>query len=147
MTKEHIIFISAYYTCCILLLGLIKIIFSLYSIEIFSYFLLFYLEGFLLGIVLFPLLRMLLKSVYTRNTAMIVDGIVLVVLLNLVSLIFDQQSLTLNLIKNIGTNGFSLYDNIVIVHLISMFAFIITVLLECRKKSGGLYQSIQNPTV
>jgi len=95
-------FISIYYACCLLVVIGIKYFFNFFSTEIFSYLLWFYIEGLLLGLILYPLISILVERLSIGHAAKIViDGLICMILLNLVSLISDHRILTIDLIRNI----------------------------------------------
>lgn len=126
-------FISVYYVCCVLVVIAIKSLLNLFSVEIFSYLLWFYLEGLLLGLLLYPPAKMLIKRLlvgYAINIA--IDGVLCLILLNLVSLIAGHRILTLDLLKK----GIDLQDNNLLIHLISLLCFVLTVVLVGRKEAG-----------
>ena len=131
--KNSVKFISIYYTCCLLAVILIRYLLDFYSTEILSYLLWFYIEGLILGLILFPLIRLFVERLSIGHTLKIViDGLICIILINLVSLISDHRILTVDLITDIR-KGIDLHDNNLLLHLVSLFCFVLTICLVDRK--------------
>lgn len=125
--KASLKFISIYYACCLLVVILAKYPFNFFSTEIFSYLLWFNIEGLIFGLILlFPLIRLFVERLSIRYTLKIViDGLICIILINLVSLISDRRILTIDLIRDIK-KGVDFQDNNLLIHLISLFSFVLT---------------------
>ena len=124
--KASLKFISIYYACYLLVVILAKYPFNFFSTEIFSYLLWFNIEGLIFGLILFPLIRLFVERLSIRHTLKIViDGLICIILINLVSLISDHRILTIDLIIDIK-KGVDFHDNNLLIHLISLFSFALT---------------------
>lgn len=127
--KNSVKFISIYHVFCLLVAIFIKYLFDFYSTEIFSYLLWFYIEGLILGLVFYPLIRQFIDNLSIGQTAKVaIDGLICIVLINLVSLISDHRILTLDLIRD-SKKGIDLHDNNLLIHFISLFCFVLTIFL------------------
>lgn len=132
--KAPLKFISLYYVCCLIIVILIKVLFNFFSTEIFSYLLWFYIEGLVLGVILYPAIKMLVERLSIGHAVKIViDGLICLILINLVSLISDHRLLTIDLIRNIK-NGIGLHDNNLLIHFVSLFCFVLITWLVNRNQ-------------
>jgi hypothetical protein len=101
--------------------------------EIFSYLLWFYIEGLVLGLILYPLIKMLIEGKSTGLfLKIVIDGFICLILLNVVSLLSAGSILTADLIMNLK-EGVDLHDNNLLIHLISLFCLVCVSYLVNRK--------------
>ncbi|NML38738.1 hypothetical protein HHL17_16130 [Chitinophaga sp. G-6-1-13] len=107
--KAALKFISLYAVCCLVVIVVLYWL-KFFSIEIFSYLLWFYIEEWLLGLIIYPLVNRSvewLRPGYLLKILM--DGMVCILLLNIPFLIADHEILTVDLVKRIGS-GVDLHD-------------------------------------
>ena len=132
--RTWIKFISLYYVTCVLVLIVLYLLTGMFTMEIFSYLLWFYLIGLVCGIILYPLVKWVIKKILPRSEAnLLIDALLCLLLLNFVSAVFGDIFLTAELIKNIS-RGFDREDNGLIVHAISTFSFVLSFYLVYKRK-------------
>jgi len=122
--KAALKFISWYAACCLVVIVVLYWL-KFFSVEIFSYLLWFYVEEWLLGLIIYPLINRgveRLRSGYLLKILM--DSVIVILLLNIPFLIADNRILTVDLVKRIG-GGVDLHDNInLLIHIISLSCMI-----------------------
>lgn len=134
LMKVSLKFISLYHLCCILALMLLYFVFNVFSAEILSYLVWFYVEGLLLGVIFYPLLKMLEATLSISNSVRwIIDGLICLMLMNIVSFISARRFLTINLIMDIK-EGIGFEDNNLWIHAVSLFGFMLAGYLVSRNK-------------
>lgn len=131
--KNSIIFILFFNVCCLSVLMVLRF-FHYYSTEIFSYLLWFYIEGLSLGLFLYPIVQLFAKR-FSIGLILkfIIDGLICLLIINLLSFWADRDFLTLELF---GTKERSaVNENNKLIHIITLLSLIITsIIIELHRR-------------
>lgn len=132
--KNALKFIAVYYFVCILLLRVLKFVFSSFTWEMFSYLLWFYIGNLVVGVIVYPILKSEFDKVFINPWGRIgIAAVICLLLLNAIPIFTDYEILTIELFR--GMDSINIDNNILIIHVVSLISFVICYALISWKRA------------